>query len=83
MIRHVLIALGSLWFAASTAVAHHSQAAFYDVESRTEIEGEVTSARWRNPHVAFAVTVMGADGQEEDWSFEFVGPTTNGLSIAR
>ena len=70
MIRHVLIALGSLWFAASTAVAHHSQAAFYDVESRTEIEGEVTSTRWRNPHVAFAVTVMGADGQEEDWSVE-------------
>jgi len=69
MIRVIFIVLVSAGFAASTAVAHHSQAAFYDVESRTEIEGEVTSTRWRNPHVAFTVTVMGADG-EEQWSVE-------------
>lgn len=70
MIRVAVLFFGSLWFAAPTAVAHHSQAAFYDVESRTEIEGGVTSTRWRNPHVVFAVTVIGADGQEEEWRVE-------------
>ena len=70
MIRVAVLFVSSLWFAAPTAVAHHSQAAFYDVDSRTEIEGGVTSTRWRNPHVVFAVTVIGADGQEEEWSVE-------------
>ena len=70
MIRVAVICLSPLWFAASSAVAHHSQAAFFDVENRTELAGEVTSTRWRNPHVAFAVTVIGADGQPEEWSVE-------------
>jgi hypothetical protein len=70
MYRLTTLVFGSLVLASSTVLAHHSGAAFFDIDSRIEIAGEVTNVRWRNPHVAFNVTVTGEDGQQEDWVVE-------------
>jgi hypothetical protein len=37
------------------ATAHHSFAATFDVEVVNELEGEVTSVQWRNPHVLYTL----------------------------
>jgi len=54
----------------SSAVAHHSGSVFFAVDERVEISGVVTDMKWRNPHVSFAVTVIGEDGQESEWTVE-------------
>ncbi len=70
MIRTAMLGFYLLFLAAPTAVAHHSQAAFFDLENLVEFGGRVMSTRWRNPHVVFGVIITGADGQEEEWSVE-------------
>ena len=37
------------------AIAHHSRAAVYDLNSMVEIEGEITQILWRNPHIRFSL----------------------------
>lgn len=54
----------------SPAVAHHSAVAFFDENNKQEIVGEVTTTRWRNPHVAFGVTVTATDGTRTVWTVE-------------
>jgi hypothetical protein len=49
--------------------AHHSNAE-YDRSTLHEIEGEIVSVRWRNPHVAFEVATTNGDGDEVIWDFE-------------
>jgi hypothetical protein len=44
--------------------------AFFDENNKQEIAGEVTMTRWRNPHVAFGVTVTAADGSRTEWTVE-------------
>lgn len=51
-------------------MAHHAAASIFDDNNRGEIAGEVTNTRWRNPHVAFEVTVTSGNGQQEKWSVE-------------
>jgi hypothetical protein len=70
MIRVLLVTLVFINFMASAALAHHSAVAFFDEENMGEIEGVVTNARWRNPHVAFEVTVTGPNDQNTVWSVE-------------
>ena len=45
------------------AFAHHSNAE-YDRSVLHEIEGEIVSVRWRNPHIAFEVATTNEDGNE-------------------
>ncbi len=52
-----------------TAFAHHSNSE-YDRSALHEIEGEIISVRWRNPHIAFEVATTAADGSEVVWDFE-------------
>ena len=35
------------------AIAHHSRAAVYDLNSMVEVEGKITQILWRNPHIRF------------------------------
>lgn len=58
------------------APAHHSHAEFSD-ETR-EIEGELVSVVWRNPHPAMTLSVT-ASGREELWRIQVLG-NVNGLS---
>jgi len=52
-----------------TAFSHHSTAE-YDFSTVAEIEGELVSIDWRNPHVRFTVSVAGPNNEFEDWNIE-------------
>lgn len=62
----------------AAALAHHSTSANFLEDQMIEIEGTVTSARLRNPHVRFTVSVVDAQGAEVEWLVE-----TNSLSGLR
>lgn len=53
-----------------SATAHHSFAATFDLEAVNEIEGEVVSVGWRNPHIVFDVQVTGTGGSTEIYEVE-------------
>ena len=44
-----------LVFLPAVATAHHSFAATFDIATISELEGEVMSVRWKNPHVLFTI----------------------------
>jgi hypothetical protein len=58
-------------FAAFSAAAHHSGIGLYDRNTVGEVEGEITSIFWRNPHVRFGLLRQGENGQDEAWEVEF------------
>lgn len=68
----------SITLAPYAAMAHHSFAATFDVESVDELEGELMSVRWRNPHVLFTLKASDAQGQEKLYEIE-----SHSLSIMR
>ena len=41
----------------TSAQAHHSFGAFYDMSRLVELEGEIVSVFWRNPHIRFEIKV--------------------------
>jgi len=51
------------------AVGHHSVAE-YDRGNIIELEGEVVSVHWRNPHVGFTMEVINSEGSMQIWSLE-------------
>lgn len=53
-----------------TAHSHHSSVGIYDEENLVEIEGVVTSLRWRNPHPTFTVEVEDENGESVEWEIE-------------
>jgi hypothetical protein len=55
--------------------AHHSLNSFFDLTTPIVIEGTLTSVRWANPHVAFKLERIGADGEIEVWDVPSGGPT--------
>jgi hypothetical protein len=54
------------------ASAHHSRTQ-YDGSEMQEIQGELISVSWANPHAAFTVGVTGTSGDTETWSLESWG----------
>ncbi len=61
-------ALACAWLS-PTALAHHSFAAVFTMDTVTEIEGRVTRVNWVNPHITIDVTT--SDGRS--WEVE-AGP---------
>ena len=51
------------------ALAHHSFAMF-DHNITTSMTGTVKELEWINPHAWVHMTVMGANGEPQTWSFE-------------
>lgn len=73
-----IVAIGlSLAFAANS-LAHHSFVGFYDLSRIEEIEGEVQSVSWRNPHGSMVVAVTAPGGQTTNWQIE-----TGSISVLR
>jgi hypothetical protein len=72
------ILLISAFLLSATIFAHHSTSANFVEDQMIEIEGTVTSARLRNPHVRFTVSVVDDQGEEVEWLVE-----TNSLSGLR
>jgi len=59
------IVLGFL-FIPVAGFGHHSVSALYE-DTIAELEGEVTSVLWRNPHVGFTMNVRDANGELQEW----------------
>ena len=70
-----LVILALNWTA--DAGAHHSFSRF-DSSKVVEIEGELVSFSWRNPHVRFNIREVNESGDDIVWNLE-----TNSLSILR
>lgn len=64
-----VIALLALFLVSTPVCAHHSPSE-YDRNELLEIEGEVVSVLWRNPHVMFEVRVTSVDRLNEMVEFE-------------
>jgi len=64
----------ALWFAYSTAGAHHSNAPHYDRERPIAIEGVVEAFEFVNPHVLIYAAVTDEDGNTVEWSGELTSP---------
>jgi hypothetical protein len=56
----------------ATAGAHHSRTQ-YDGSEIQEIQGELISVSWANPHAAFSVRVTSASGETATWQLESWG----------
>jgi len=52
-----------------TVHAHHSRAMF-DEDNALKLEGRISKATWRNPHVYFEIDIESADGQTVTWILE-------------
>ncbi|NNC64561.1 MAG: hypothetical protein HKN84_07230 [Gammaproteobacteria bacterium] len=63
----VCVGLGSIF--ASSVSAHHSVAPF-DRASMQELEGEITSITWRNPHIFLTLSVTDESGETAEWDIE-------------
>ena len=51
------------------AVAHHSHAN-YEPSDAIEVTGTVVDYQWINPHTWIYITVMGEDGEPQEWALE-------------
>ena len=56
----------------AAAGAHHSRTQ-YDGSEIQEIQGELISVSWANPHAAFSVRVTSASGETDTWQLESWG----------
>jgi hypothetical protein len=55
---------------AASAYAHHSAAAFYQMDKQVTVDGVVKSFSLGNPHARIYMTVKGPDGKDQDWMAE-------------
>ena len=62
------------FIADSGALAHHSLAIY--APEPFELEGEIRSIAWQNPHVMIELSTVGADGAPQMWRLEAGSLTT-------
>jgi hypothetical protein len=55
---------------AGAAYAHHSAAAYYQLDKQVTVEGVVTRYTLGNPHARIYMNVKGEDGKEQEWMAE-------------
>ncbi len=73
MRKTVATSLLALVVGCPAATAHHSKAPFYDLDTISEIEGEVTRIMWSNPHIRFWVDTD-RTGEQAIWEVESTPP---------
>ena len=66
-----LLGVATVLFA-GPALAHHSHA-HYEPLTEVTISGTVTEFHWINPHSWVNISVMGEDGQAQEWALETDG----------
>lgn len=67
--------LASALLAPAIGSAHHSAVGRFDTRSITELEGEITSVRWRSPHVEFTLDAVDDKGARVEWLLEAAAPS--------
>ncbi len=66
------------------SAAHHAAAGIYDRNDIGEIEGEIVSVFWRNPHVRLEIARDVGQGPDQIWEVEFGSVNTvERLGVAR
>jgi hypothetical protein len=63
-------ALVALLALASSAWAHHSPSAEFDMAKRVTLTGTLTKVDWVNPHIVVFLDAKGAGGNVESWRME-------------
>ena len=64
----LLIAITSAW-------AHHSPSAIFDMGKRIAITGTLAKIDWINPHIVIAIDAKGDAGKMDHWTFESNPPS--------
>ena len=60
----------------TSAYAHHSYAATYDVEESVRLEGQLIQFALRNPHSYVHISAPDENGDVQRWSVEWSAPGT-------
>jgi hypothetical protein len=69
------LACGAALAVATSALAHHSFPAQYDVNKPITLTGKVTKVEWTNPHIFIYADVKDEkSGEVVNWAFEMGGP---------
>jgi len=68
-----ILALALVIAGVTTAYAHHSFGATYEVSKQVKIEGKLVQFVYRNPHSFVHVEAPDADGAVQRWAVEWGG----------
>lgn len=61
-------------FTVSSAWAHHSVQAQFDLDKPVTVTGTVTKVEWINPHSYLYLDTKDESGKVTHWAFEMAGP---------
>jgi hypothetical protein len=64
----------ALLLTAASAVAHHSNAPFYDSSKKVEMQGTITKFVFMNPHAFLHMDAPDASGKAVQWQIELGAP---------
>ena len=73
--RKLECALAGFCFLPLASFGHHAAQVTYGTDQIIEVEGEITTLVWRNPHVRFTLNVLDAQGRTALWNVESIPVT--------
>lgn len=73
--RKLACALAGFCFLPLASFGHHAAQVTYDTDQIIEVEGEIATLVWRNPHVRFTLNVLDTQGRTTVWNVESIPVT--------